>query len=738
MAFFYADNIISNTLQAGIEPWEFKPTETITAQIRSSKEDRQEWYANSSTKHYFYTGIEPLNPNIRCNREANSPLFIHGLIADYDTLKLPRERVGEAIERMDVKPTWIEKSLGGNWRLVWVLEKRISVSDYDFCTHFLREAVDWLRLDLLPALDEKSFLSPTRLYCNGCEWEETKHGPVPMAKVQSFLVRCASGFRFKGCESEHVSLDIIEKALKEKFPSFDWPAEFLPETQGPTFWIPASTSPMSAILKPGGFYTFSANADKCFYSWADLLGPEFIKDTLDGKIAKATDGVFHDGHKFWRMIQGQYRSAERADIDLFLRVECGLSSKPGKNGTSPKDAALSHIQNHNRIDAALPFVFRHPGPMQYEARSVLNTYTGKPVLPAAEKQTWGPTGNFPFLSLFLDNLFDPAETQLPRVLAWYRHYYQAAFNWTPAPGQSSFFMGGVNTGKTLFNRFVIGVSVGGFADASDYLVDGEAFNSHLLEAPHWCLDDDAPSTSPAAQQRFSSAIKKITGNQQVLYKKKFEVSGMIERMGRVGCSTNLDFVSTRLIGSLDNSALDKINLFRCNKVSKTLFPPRSELEKIITRELPFFLRWLLDYAPPEFVAPCQRYGYESFQEAQLLDQTHQSSPVAPFKEVLMEALISWFSANSEADSFSGSLSQILRMMREDPRNEWLFRTMRVEQVSRYLEQIEKEQILKCSIGVGPTRTRIWSFARDPILCPKPSPDKNPLPEPSGGKNPFVK
>ena len=39
---------------------------------------------------------------------------------------------------MEVKPTWIEISLGGNFRLVWVLQQPIPVEDRDFCTAFSR------------------------------------------------------------------------------------------------------------------------------------------------------------------------------------------------------------------------------------------------------------------------------------------------------------------------------------------------------------------------------------------------------------------------------------------------------------------------------------------------------------------------------------------------------------------------------------------------------------------------
>src|SRR5579859_7899575 len=165
MKFFAAENLTSLSVVETV-PWEFKATALITEQVRRSKEDRQDWYQTDGLKHNFYTGLGTLNPNQRASKQ-NPVHCIHAFVADYD-IAIANERVDEAVIAMPIKPTWAERSLGGNLRLIWILERPLYVGTNEFCRHVLQEAIKWLKLDLLPALDDKAFVDPTRLYCNGC------------------------------------------------------------------------------------------------------------------------------------------------------------------------------------------------------------------------------------------------------------------------------------------------------------------------------------------------------------------------------------------------------------------------------------------------------------------------------------------------------------------------------------------------------------------------------------------
>lgn len=706
--FFVSENLTSQSVAPSL-PWEFKPTETITTQIRKDKEERQRWYKTATTKHCFYTALEGVNASQRINRD-NPPHAIHGFVADYD-IELTQERIAEAVNKMKVKPAWIETSLGGHFRLVWVLSSPILVDSQDFCVFLLQRAQDWLKLGLLPELDKQAFETSTRLYCNGCQWVDTGFGAISASEAQAFFVESGLKFRFRAPDDEGIPLDVVEAELKKRFPTFNWPGPFELDSQGPSFWVPGSESPQSAIVKPGGMFTFAAHAVKPFYSWSDILGAEFTSEFRKAALAKATTDIWWDGKSYWWKQNGAYVPEEETKVMRWLKVACRLSNKPGKSGVSPIEEALTHICHNQRVSGAGPFIFRPPGLIIYDKERKLNTYRGVAIKPAAGKHPWVPNGTFRFLYAFFEAFYDP-ENQLDHFRAWWKRLYASALHCVPQPGPNIGLMGGVGIGKTFVNRRLVGESVGGYVDASDYLVSGAQFNSHLFQKGMWVLDDDSPSGSVQATNRVHMMFKKIAANQQFLCNAKFQNAVMLEWMGRIGITTNLDFLSARIFGPFDNGTLDKMSLFRCAKTSTFQFPAdRRETDKIVTEELPCLLRSLEDWEPPPEIPRDNRYGYAAVQEKSLLDQTYQSSPTASFKELLIEFLMLFFREETKADYWEGTVSMLMRAVCLAQNNEVMLRSVRIEVVSRYLEQIQREQSIRCEVRKGLHNTRIWRFYR---------------------------
>lgn len=740
MKAFYTENLVTTAVREGL-PWDFQMTEQITEQIRHDKEERQLWYNNPATMHCFYSFIEGVNSNLRVSRENNPPYVQHGFAADYDTLKLPKERILEAIALMPIKPTYIERSLGGNWRLVWVFPRPFYLASHAFCRLVLESAVKWLALNTLPCFDEKAFVEPTRLLCNGCQWEKVGD-LMPEEALQAFFVKVSREHNSFQASSDdtNVPLDVVEKAIRDKFPGFNWPSSFEENSQGPSFWIPESTSPMSAIVKRGGMLTFSAHAVKQWYPWADILGPEFAKKWSEGAISEATAGTFWDGHSVWmKNHAGNYIAEDRTVLANCLKVNCRLSTKEDKQtGISQVDLALNHVYRENRIFGAGPFTFQKPGLLIYQGKRRLNTYSSKPMDPATGEHHFGPNGTFPLLSAIIwHNFAFESEYQFWHFIAWWQYYYISAIEWCPMPGQNIFIAGLAGVGKSFMNRNLVGTSVGGFIDASDFFMGLSSFNAYMLEAAHWVLDDDTPSGSHAAIMKTSSLLKKVAANQDMLSNAKFQQQTMVAWSGRVGCTLNLDSYSTRVIGPMDDGTRNKTNIYRCNPALFP-FPTRLELHKQSLQEMPCLLAWLRVVKIPDYIVRDNRYGIAPYHDLSLLDQSHQSQPIAPFKEVLIEALTKYFEANSDATEWKGTITQILRMLLADLGNEQVLRGMKLDQSNRLLEQIQKEGLIACEFDSGKLKTRIWRFPRSAFITAEPpTPEKPAAAEPTG-PNPFEK
>lgn len=709
MPFYYAQNLTEQQVFTG-NPWDFQFTENITEQIRGDKEARQEWYRNAATRHCFYTGFEGCNPNQRVSVSDNPPRLLHALPADFDVI-IPMDRVEEVVASMKIKPAYIETSLGRNVRLVWIFPFPIMMDGTDFAVFFLREAKKWLNLDLLPGLDENAWNNPTRLMCNGGIWKATGHGPISENVLQAFHMQCARQFRFKSSASTVIPMEVVEKAIREKFPAMDWPGDFAIDTQGPSFWIPESTSPMSAIVKDEGMISFSAHAAKMFYPWGDILGADFVKNFETNSIAEATKDKWWDEKNFWRPKKGIYCPMTKDEFINHLETDCGIPLETPKGKVNLMKQCLSHIYNEQFVSNAAPYLFRPPGLLIYQGKRRLNTYQNLVCKPATELTAWGQHGKFPLHSAILDGLFDP-HSQLAIFLAWFQYFYRNGLFQDPQPGCMCFLMGGVNVGKTLTNREIVGQALGGFADASGFIIRDEAFNMHLFEVPLWCLDDD--TTNPdyaAAQARTQAILKKLVANKDFMCNQKFRNAGMTEWSGRIIATLNLDFASTRLVGTGENGSLDKFNMFRCARIRTIDFPERNEMVKILLAERPYFLRWLLEYQPPDYVIKDRRFGWASFQEPTLMEQAIQTGRTQPFKELLIESLELWFEENPEATEWRGTVTKLHRLLASNLQNESVLRSMKLNQINLYLESVEKGGDFRCRVEPGPLNTRVWVFER---------------------------
>lgn len=113
--------------------------------------------------------------------------------------------------------------------------------------------------------------------------------------------------------------------------------------------------------------------------------------------------------------------------------------------------------------------------------------------------------DFPWLYKFLQNIFD--QKQRDNFFAWWKRFYSSGSAGNLEQGQAIIIAGEAGRGKTLLSRVIVGSSVGGYADASRYLMGDSRFNKECGENALWVVDD---SKSCATRAQASS----IHGNDQ--------------------------------------------------------------------------------------------------------------------------------------------------------------------------------------------------------------------------------
>jgi len=167
-----------------------------------------------------------------------------------------------------------------------------------------------------------------------------------------------------------------------------------------------------------------------------------------------------------------------------------------------------------------------------------------------------------------------------------------------------------------------------------------------------------PLTDNKSHLRFSALIKKMAANRTFTLREKYRVDKLIEWNGRVVVTCNTDPESIRILPDVDLSNRDKINLFRIAERDTFAFP--RDIEPIIISELPFFLRWLLDWQPPDHVLGDTRYGVKTYCEDSLFEAARHSSSAYSFLEILFK-----FFEGQMQNTWEGSATEMLSAMLND-------------------------------------------------------------------------
>jgi hypothetical protein len=728
---FYLQRLTGLQVHSGILPWHFKPETPIPNEVRTDKKKRSDWINDAGTKHHVYSFFEGMNQNLRVTKnrdadEGNPPVKLWGLTADYDS-RQAEEFVLKIAKTLAVPPNWIERTLSGNWRYVWEFEKPASLPSYDFTLHFLKnfEKFGFPVSNAMIGFDRGAWQDPARLYTNSCDWRRLNESPLSKEIVTGWLVKASQSFQWTASEMGTViPLDVVQPKLKERYPRFaDWPGEFVLNSQGPSFWVDGSTSPKSAFVRETGIQTFADHAHKAFFTWSDLLGYQFVKDYEALAIGRAVENIYFDGRHYFRQIANEsWKPFERHDIALHLKAERKVSPKPDK-GVSGVERCLAHIQSHQSVVGAAPFIMKPAGLLRINNLEVLNINTRRVLSPASGQAVWGEHGPFSWLSRYLDAFFDPKE-QLDYFLSWWSHFYRAAFHQIPRSGQNIFIAGETGVGKTLLSTVIVSALVGGSADARDYLLGEDKFGSELFEVALWCVDDATLTAEQTTRKKFSGMIKAMAANKKFRYHAKFRIPLMVEWHGRVIVTLNRDPESILVLPELESSILDKIMLFKT--ADETVeFPEQSELESILQRELPFFARFLLDYKIPEHCKGKSRFGIKPYHEASLFQTAQQSSPAAGFLEILDDWKARYFTGNdSQREYWEGNAYQLHKEIcgHLDARD--AMRTYSVNLVRRALATLKNQgQPIECRDALQRI-WRIYSPKSKALVAPTTKPTTN--------------
>jgi hypothetical protein len=637
MKFFAVPNLSSHDVEV-VDP----TTSELLAPLHASKEERRAWQSAATTKHLFYSACEGLTPSLRVS-ERNEPYKLHGLVCDYDSKISDADLGGIAKNAASgLMPTWTSHTFSGGARLVFEFEKPVFVDNPDLANRFLKELRKELRLkNLLPGLDDKS-LSLTQYFELGRDWQRVPDAKPISSKVLELLFYKAAGKKSIRGEGPNIPIEAVAAEVKKRWPS-RVNGEFTVGSRTALFWIDDGIDRIGAQVGDFGMICYSDRAHKSFIHWGELLGQDFLCAYQAERIGSAAEGLWFDGRHYWRKgTDDRWISKTKEDQIMWLKGQ-GISARVNAKETiSEAERVLLAVQEARSVDMATPFVLDSRELVVECGYRYLNVATKRAMPP----NKTGVPADFPWLDKFFHAVFD--DEQRDYFFGWFKRFWQSGYNQQLDAGHALFIAGNADQGKTFLNQFVVGRSVGGFADASRYLLGESHFNKECGENALWCVDDAHGTQTAAKRREFAEAIKKHIANPHAPKEAKFKDSITLPWRGRIVVTTNTDPDSLSIIPPLDATIKDKVMLFKFSETAPAISLPRNILEPKILAELPAFLAWLRDWSVPEYVikGASPRYGVNAYHHPEILDAANEVSPHHGFAEALDE----WAKYRRKAES----------------------------------------------------------------------------------------
>jgi hypothetical protein len=618
----------------------------------TTKAQMLEWAGDQSTEHTFYNFTEPKNSALRVSNKDNPAVWLHGLVADLD-LAISDEMLAGLVAKMsvDFPVAFTSKTFSGGARMVWVFEKPVAIINGDLAKALLKRLEKEMKLSKLPCFDVGAFYDLSRYFELGQDWVVVNsNARISQTTLNKFLWDAAEKLDWRKEGGAEIPIDDIAAEVERRWPN-RWAGVFAVGAMGVRFWDAKADSPKGAWVRENGILAFTG--ENKFMHWDEILGKAFVATYEANRIGGAITNSYFDGKMYWaKDAVGNWHANTTEVLRRDLRSK-GLSTDSRK-GTMPEvDRALHHIESNARIDGASAFVFNDAEIVSLGGQKLLNVSRAKAHPPADGVHAWGE--KFPWIAKYLETVF--LDGQLDVFLSWHHLFWTRSWTYKPTKGHAMFIAGPAGVGKTMLSYRILGGSVGGFTDASQYLLGATEFNSEILESPLGCVDDAVAMADRRSHDVYSQMVKKMVANPTLTYRKMYCNPVVIPYHGRIVITLNDDAVSIGMLPSVDGSILDKM-IFLKASVPTVDFAVAGGPDTVIRAELPFYLSYLRDYKIPDHLAGASRFGMQAYKHPELLNDAANNSSSTEFGELVNLWRAEYFTQCKDAD-WKGTSSELL-------------------------------------------------------------------------------
>ncbi len=670
------------------EPWKHAECPRINF---PDKDAYKAYISDEKTQSCLISGISGINRHQRVSRN-NPPARLHAIVADFDS-RIDDVKRKKYLDRISIKPSYISRSYSGGTHAIWLLEEPLPLlpdplSQQNLLKHIAKE----LKLkSAFGTLDENAYYNTSQVFHVGWEWQEGGGSPIPATRTALWLDAALKKANL-GDDALAIPIDRVAREVEKRFPN-RWTNDFLIGARGCRFWDASADSPTAAIVTEKGMVCFTGVHP--FRSWRDIFGEEFIEQYKQDTLGTAVHDCYCIGNKFYALVPMKspdgdsamlWKSFNRQNFESFLATTYGLRTRCNKDAgeqESEVKQAIGRIASQKSLAGAVPFIYNPKQVVKIDKNFFLNTSFVR-VMKADETASSEWAESFPWIAQFMEELF-PDIIQRERFICEWAYAYQHAHKGKPRNGRTIFIAGEPGVGKNFLTEVLVGPSLGGYDDASDYLLGISRFNERFYDTGVWVLNDTVSREDWKERAHFTKMLKKMAANRRHSVEGKFKDSSAISWSGRIFVTLNTDPISLSLLPEIDINNRDKISLYRTSDTPMS-DPHAAQHAK---KELPAFCNYLLNLEFPEHCLGDTRWGVSGYLHPKLYDVAEGSGRTATFEETLNMYLESVFGADRSIEEISCTGAEWYARLIGDEQTSELIRHSNAQQVATQLGMLMK-------------------------------------------------
>ncbi len=234
-----------------------------------------------------------------------------------------------------------------------------------------------------------------------------------------------------------------------------------------------------------------------------------------------------------------------------------------------------------------------------------------------------------------------AVVQLPRLIAWLRHFLESLYAGTYSTGLALALASEPEAGKTLFAQLLAELSGGVVARPYRYMVGQDNFNEEWLESALLLVDDENSDTHIQGRLKFGAELKQIVASRGTRIRGMHQKALLLHPIQRLVICVNLEPERLQVLPPIDTDIRDKILALKCYAQPMPMpahTPAQQEaFWSCLMGELPCFLHWLLEVYEPD-ASQMGRFGPRAWQHPEILEELGKLSPEARTMEFIERLL----------------------------------------------------------------------------------------------------